>query len=211
MKNKSKNLKKFIKVFILAILIIALIFLANFAYQQINKYKFKKILKENDVLNYELTEIVNDKEINVYVRDKILLSQDGNTRTWVSELESKRIIFNEEYKTAIIDENDESLKVNSLNYTYINDYFENNNQIFKYLGNRDGHFEIQFKEKGSQKITIIYINKKTKIVDKVIQNAGNFEFVSEFKVKKNKVSKDEIKLPNLDGYRASDSVSSNPK
>ena len=44
----------------------------------------------------------------------------------------------------------------------------------------------------------------------MVQNAGNFEFITEFKVEKNKVKKEEIAFPNLEGYRASDSVNSNP-
>ena len=44
----------------------------------------------------------------------------------------------------------------------------------------------------------------------MIQNAGNFEFITEFKVEKNKVKKEEIAFPNLEGYRVADSVNSNP-
>lgn len=207
---KIKN-KKFIKFLILIVLIILIVFLINFIYQKIQKDRFKKMLQKNDATNYELTEIVNGEESKVYVRDKILLSQNGNTRTWVNEFKSRRIIFDEEYKTAIVDENDDNLKVNSLNYTYVNDYFENSNQSFKYIGKENGCYKIQFKEKASGKITIIYINEKTKIVDRMVQNVGNFEFVTEFKVKKNKVSKSDVELPDLEGYRAYDSVDSNPE
>ena len=42
----------------------------------------------------------------------------------------------------------------------------------------------------------------------MVQNAGNFEFVTIFKVEKNKVSKADVELPNLEGYRAYDSVNS---
>lgn len=210
MKIKNKKVKKFLKALILIILIIALVFLVNTIYQKIQRNKFKKLLQDNDAFNYELTEIVNEEETKVFVRDKILLSQYSNTRTWVNELESKRIVFDEEYKTAIIDENDEELKVNSLNYTYIENFFDNKEQKFKYCGEEDGYYKLQFEEKESKKITLIYINKKTNTVDKMIQNAGNFEYVTEFKVVKNKVSKDEVELPNLEGYRAYESVSSNP-
>ena len=44
----------------------------------------------------------------------------------------------------------------------------------------------------------------------MIQNAGNFEFVTDFKVEKNSVSKEEIAYPDLEGYRAGDSVNSRP-
>ena len=66
-------------------------------------------MQDNDANNYELTEIVNDVETKVYVRDKILFSENGNTKTWVSEFDSKRVIFDDRYKTAILDENDDSL------------------------------------------------------------------------------------------------------
>lgn len=203
--------KKIFKILILIIFAILLVFLINFSYNKIQSNRFKKILEDNDCLNYELTEIVNGEETKVYVRDKILFSITGSVKTWVSELDSKRVIFDEEYKTAILDENDDTLKVNSLNYTYINDFFENSNQKFKYIGKENNYYKLQFTEKGSKKITILYLNEKTKIVDKMVQNAGNFELVTNFKVEKNKVSKDEVKYPDLGGYRASDSVNSRPK
>ena len=131
LKKRTKNI---LKIFILIILIIGLIFLTGLIYQEIQKNKFQKILKENDASNYELVENINGEEIKVYVRDKVLLSEDGNTKIWLSEFEQKRVIFDDEYKTAIFDENDEELKVNSLNYTYINDFFKNSNQSFKYIG-----------------------------------------------------------------------------
>ena len=151
LKKRTKNI---LKIFILIILIIGLIFLTGLIYQEIQKNKFQKILKENDASNYELVENINGEEIKVYVRDKVLLSEDGNTKIWLSEFEQKRVIFDDEYKTAIFDENDEELKVNSLNYTYINDFFENSNQSFKYIGKDKGYYKIQFKEKESDKIRL---------------------------------------------------------
>ena len=199
---------KILKIIIVIILIIALIFIAYKIYQGILENHFKKMLENSDATNYKLTEIVNDEETIVYVRDKTLLIEYENTKTWVNEFEQKRIAFDDNYKTTIIDNNDENLKVNSLNYTYIHDFFENDNQSFKYLGRQDGCYQIQFKEKGSNKITLLYINEKTKNVEKMVQNAGNFEFVTTFKVEKNKVSKADVELPNLEGYRAYDSVNS---
>ena len=203
-------MKKLLKILILIILIIGLIYLGYIIIQKIQESKFKKILQENDSNNYELIEVVNGEETEVFVRDKILFIKNGNTKTWVNELEEKRLAFDDEYKTVIVDSNDDSLKVNSLNYTYINNFFENSNQVFKYLGEENEFYKLQFKEKGSGKITILYLNKQNNIVEKLIQNAGNFEFVTEFKVKKNEVSKDEIELPDLDGYRVYDSVNSKP-
>ena len=201
-------MKNVLKILIVIILLIALVFIGYKIYQGIFENRFKKMLEENDATNYKLIEIVNGEETTVYVRDKILLMEAGNTKTWVNDLEQKRVIFNEEYQTAIMDQNDESLQVPSLNHTYIQDFFENKNQTFQYLGKQDGFYQIQFTEKGSHKITLFYINVKTKVVEKMIQNAGNFELVTEFHVEKNCVSKEEVELPNLEGYRAYDSVNS---
>lgn len=209
MKVQKKN-KKFLKVLLIIIFIMIMAFVGYVVFQKIQCNRFKNLLKENDATNYELIEIVNGEETKVFVRDRILLVEDGNIKTWVNSLESRRIVIDDEYKTAIVDNNDEELKVNSLNYTYINDFFENSNQVFKYLGEENNCYKIQFKEKGSKKITLLYINKKSKYVEKMIQNAGNFELVTEFKISPNSVSKDEIELPNLEGYRAYDSVNSNP-
>ena len=208
MKSKKKSIFKFL---ILFIFIVILAFLTIFIFNKFQKNKFKKILKENDSYNYKLTEIVGGDETFVTVRDNTLLSEDGDTKIWMSEEENKRVIFDEKYKTAVLDENDENLEVNSLNYTFINEFFENSNQKFKYNGKKNGYYILQFKEKGSKKITLLYLNEKTKNIDKMIQNSGNFEFVTEFKVEKNKVTKDEIAFPNLEGYRASDSVNSRAK
>ena len=202
------NNKKTLKILIIIILIIVLVFLGYIIFIKIQKNNFKKMLQDNDATNYELVETVNGEETVVYVRDKILLMKEDNTTTWVNELESKRIIFDDEYHTVIIDENDESLKVNSLNYTYLNDYFDNSNQSFKFLGEENGFYKLQFKEKGNKRITLFYINKKTKLVEKIVQNAGNFELVTELKVEKNVVSKQEVELPNLEGYRVYNSVNS---
>ena len=45
----------------------------------------------------------------------------------------------------------------------------------------------------------------------MVQNSGEIEFVTEYKIEKNKVTKEEIEFPNLEGYRASDSVNSRAK
>ena len=126
MKIKNKNI---LKILILIILIVGLIFLGNNIYQKFQENNFKKILKENDSMNYKITEIVNGDETNVIVRDNVLLSENGDTKVWLSEDENKRVVFDDKYKTVVLDENDGSLEVNSLNYTFINDFFENSNQI----------------------------------------------------------------------------------
>ena len=141
MKIRKKNL---LKILILIILIIGLIFITNAIYQKLQSNRFEKILKENDSMNYKLTEIVNGEETNVTVRDNVLLSEEGDTKVWVSEDENKRVIFDDRYKTAVLDENDETLEVNSLNYTFINDFFENSNQKFSYGGKEKGFYKLQF-------------------------------------------------------------------
>ncbi len=208
---KAKKNLKFLKIILCIIFVIGLIFLSFLIYEKVQKNRFKKMLQESDATNYELTEIVNGEETKVYVRDKTLLIEEGTTKTWVSELDSERVAFDDKYKTAVWDQNDEDLKVNSLNYTYIHDFFENSDQKFKYLGKEKEYYKLQFKEKGSKKITLLYLNVETKLIDKMIQNVGNFEFVTEFKVEKNAVSKDKIAFPNLEGYRAYDSVNSKPE
>ena len=208
MKIKKKKIFKFI---LFVIIIIGLIFLAYFIFNKIQENRFKKILKENDSYNYKLTEINGGEETNVIVRDNTLLSESGDIKIWMSEEENKRVIFDEKYKTAVLDENDETLEVNSLNYTFINNFFENSNQRFQYKGKENGYYILQFKEKGSKKITLLYLSEKTKNIEKMLQNPGNFELVTEFKVEKNKVTKKEIEFPDLEGYRASDSVNSRAK
>lgn len=206
----NKKVKSIFRILILLIIAVLLALCVYFGYNKFLKNKFKKILEKNDCTNYELTEIANGEETKVYVRDKTLLSEKGDIKTWVSEFDSKRVVFDVGRKTAILDENDETLEVNSLNYSYIKEFFENRNQSFKYLGKENEHYKLQFTESGSKKITIIYLNIETNIVDKMVQNAGNFEFVTEYKVEKNAVSKEEIAYPNLEGYRAGDSSNSNP-
>ena len=205
MKIKKKKVFKFL---LLIILIIGLVFLVNWGFNKIQRNKFKKILKENDSYNYKLTETSGDEETNVIVRNDTLLSESGDIKIWMSEEENKRVIFDEKYKTAVLDENDDTLEVNSLNHTFIKDFFENSNQKFKYRGKEKGYYKLEFKEKGSKRITTLYLNEKTNIIDKMVQKYGDFENVTEFKVMKNKVSKDMVAYPNLEGYRASDSVNS---
>ena len=62
-----------------------------------------------------LQKLLIGQETKVYVRDKVLVIEEGNTKIWVSEFEAKRVAYDDEYKTAILDQNDDELKVNSLN------------------------------------------------------------------------------------------------
>ena len=159
----NKKVKSIFRILILLIIAVLLALCVYFGYNKFLENKFKKILEKNDCTNYELTEIANGEETKVYVRDKTLLSEKGDIKTWVSEFDSKRVVFDVGRKTAILDENDETLEVNSLNYSYIKEFFENRNQNFKYLGKENGHYKLQFTESGSKKITIIYLKKYIKL------------------------------------------------
>ena len=142
MKKTKKG--KIVKIVFVIVLIIIGILVGHSFYNKYQRYKFEKMLKKSDATNYELVEKINDEETSVKVRDKVLVSESGDTITWVSGINNKRVLLNINYKTAIITENDEELEVNSLNYSYINDYFNNKNQKFKYLGKEDGFYKIQF-------------------------------------------------------------------
>ena len=210
MKNKKIMKRIFFYVFLLVIAFVLAV-ATYMLFGKIQKNKYKKILQENDATNYELTEIEDGIENKVYVRDKILLAENGNTKIWVNELEQKRVTYDEHYKTVILDQNDETLKVNSLNYTYINDFFDNSSQKFKYLGSENGYHKLQFKDKNTNIITVLYLNEKTNVIDKMVQIFGNSEHIIEFKVRKNSVSEKEVEFPNLEGYRVYDSVNSRPE
>ena len=165
--------KKVLRFIILFIIIVIIILLTRVIYGKIIKNKFKNILIENDAINYEMIEKTNDEETNIKVKDKKLLLQNGNNTTWISELDGKRIIMDTESKIAIITENDKELKVNSLNYTYINEYFEKSSQNFKYLGKKDGYYIFSFTEKKANIVTCFYLNEKTNLVEKLVKTVNN--------------------------------------
>lgn len=203
--------KKIIKIILLIIIIVLGVLLGNFVFHKFQANKYKKMLKDNDATNYKLIEKTIDGETIVKVRDGVLVSENEDTLTWVDSLENKRVLINTKYKTAIITENDNDLNVSSLNNTYINDYFENSNQKFKYLGKEDGFYKIQFTNKENQNITIIYINENTKMVEKVVQISNNIEFVINYEIDKKSVSKKDVEYPDLNDYHVTESVSSNTK
>ncbi|MCI8309761.1 MAG: hypothetical protein HFJ45_06210 [Clostridia bacterium] len=208
--GKIKNKRKFIVKLIIIIILISIgIFIGNFAYGKYIRNKYKNILKDNDAVNYEMTQYSNGEETNIFVKDKILLSRNNNIETWVSEIESKRIIADTSSKIAIITENDNNLKVNTLNYTYINDYFENSRQKFKYLGKNDDYYFLEFKDKKTKIITTLYLNRKTNLVDKMIESSNGIEFEIKYKINLNSVSNEEVKCPDLTDYHFETSVSSN--
>ena len=100
--GKIKNKRKFIVKLIIIIILVSIgIFIGNFAYGKYIRNKYKNILKDNDAVNYEMTQYSNGEETNIFVKDKILLSKNNNIETWVSEIESKRIIADTSSKIAI--------------------------------------------------------------------------------------------------------------
>lgn len=201
--------KKVLRFIILFIIIVIIILLARVIYGKIIKYKFKNILIKNDAINYEMIEKTNNEEIDIKVKDRKLLQQNGNNTTWISEFDGKRIIMDTESKIAIITENDKELKVNSLNYTYINEYFEKSSQKFKYLGKKDGYYLFSFTEKKANIVTFFYLNEKTNLVEKLVKTVNNgAESISTFEIKINSVSNSDVKEPDLTDYHVRDSVSS---
>jgi amino acid permease len=207
-KKINKKIKIIIKLIIIVVLVLVGIFVGNFAYGKFVKHKFKKILKENDSSNYELIQFANDEETDVWVRDEKLLSKNESSIIWESELDSKRIVMDSNAQIAIITEGDENLQVNTLNYTYINDFFENSNQSFKYLGKEDGYYILEFTNKKTKLITTLYLNIETNIVDKMIESRNGIDFETNFEVKINSVSSSEVEIPDLTDYHVEDSVSS---
>jgi hypothetical protein len=191
------------------ILIVIGILIGNFAYKKFNVYRFKKILEENDYTNYSLVETSNDTVTYVYVRNGVLLSTCDDTTTWVSVNENKRVIFNETYKTAIVDENDDELTVHSLNYTYINNYLEEASQKFKYLGKHDGYFVLQFTNKKTNVVTVLYLNAETHFIDTMIVDSSGYDFEANFEITVNKVTPEDVQMPNIDDYTYENSSSSN--
>ena len=201
--------KKFLRFIILFIIIVITMLLVRFFYVKIIKNKFKKILIKNDTINYEMLEKVDNEENNIKVKDKKILLQNGNNKTWISELDGKRIIMNTESKIAIITENDKELKVNSLNYTYINDYFENSSLKFKYLGKKDEYYLLRFTDKKTNIVTCFYLNEKNNLIEKLVKTVNNgAESISTFEIKINSISNKDVEEPDLTDYHVRDSVSS---
>jgi hypothetical protein len=161
-RKKSNKIKPIFKLIIIIVLIIIGVFLGNFAYGKFTKYRFKKILQDNDSSNYELVQYSNDEETTIWVRDKKLFSETENTIIWMSELDSKRIIMDKDSQIAIVTEGDEDLVVNTLNYSYLNDLFESSNQKFKYQGKQDGYYILEFTNKKTGILTTLYLNERNK-------------------------------------------------
>lgn len=202
------NKKKIIKIIVLIILIVLLILVGIAIYDNMMKLKFQKILKENDSTNYELIENYNGEETTIKVRGDVLFSENNDTCVWISEEEEKRVIMSKNDKIAIITENDEELVVNSLNYTYLKDFFENSDEKFKYLGKEGNYYKIQFLNKKTGIVNSFYINIDTNMVEKTVEENNNIQVITNLSIKLNSVSEDEIGYPDLAEYDIANSVSS---
>jgi len=206
-KNNKSIKRKAIRMVVLIILILIGIFLGNFVYRNYTKSKFQKMLVKNDYKNYEIFQISNGEETNIYVASGKILTQKDTIITWVDSLSGDRIIMDTDRKTAIITEDDTSLKVNSLNYKYINDYFESSKQKFKYKGKDGKYYLLQFKNKALDVTTTFYLNSETKIIDKIVEDTNGILFETAFEVKVNSVSESDVAKPDIDNYHIEYSAS----
>lgn len=206
----KKKVFLIIKILVLLLIIATIVFLIHYAYTKIQRNRFQKMLEESDSHIYTLIEKSNDEEFTIKVRDYYLLSESEDEIIWIDADKKQRVLVMPQYKTAVVSENDENVVVHSLNYTYLEDFFKNSNQKFKYLGKEDGCFKVLFTEKQSKKETTIFINEKTKMVDKIIYNIGGVDSTTTFQTTVNNVSKADVAMPDIDGYHVTDSSTSNP-
>lgn len=200
--------KKIIKIIIIIVAIIIGVVAGKIGFNSYMKSKFVKILKNSDSKNYELTEMFNGEESKVKVRDSVLVSENNSTYMWVSSKKGKRVIMDKTLKTAIITENDTNLQVASLNESYIKEYFENSNRKFKYMGKEENYYIFEFKDKKLGFITCFYLNKETGIIEKMIEEKTDTEMITEFEVKLDTVTKEDVVYPDLTEYDMAISSSS---
>lgn len=191
--------KKIIKISLLIILFLLLILLIIFLISIGIKNKYKKILIENDYNNYELSEITDGEEISsCKVKNNVILVEDATSSIWISSKAKKKIILNTDKKTAMVEEGE--FKVVSLNYSYINNFFEDSNMKFKYLGKKDGFAVLSFTNKTTLLVTELYLNLETNLVEKIIEREEIASRTIEYKIKVNSVSDEEVKEPDLTEY-----------
>ena len=197
---KKKKINKVFRIIILLVFFILLILLCIFGIKKIIKNKYKKILLDNDSINYELTKIIDGiEEQTAKLRNNVLVVEDTESLMWINKNEKKSIVINKESKTAIVtSEND--LKIASLNETYIKEYFENSDCKFKYLGKENNYALLQFTNKKTGLVNILYLNLDTKLIEKQVIKNDIAENIIEYKIKLNSVSKDEVKEPELIEY-----------
>lgn len=193
--------KKILKIFILIMILILLVLLCIWGVSKIIKYKYKKILIDNDSLNYEIIETIDGTVEQISkLRNNILLIDDGENIIWLNKNTNKSIIMNKTLKTAILtDETDVSIA--SLNETYINEYFENSDNKFKYLGKENNYALLEFTNKNTGMLTIFYLNLDTKLIEKEVLRNEIGETVIEYEIKLNSVSKEDVREPDLTEYK----------
>ncbi len=197
---KKKKVSKALRIIFLVIVLILIILGSVLGIKALIKNKYKKILEKNNVHNYEVVQIVDGVQEQVsYVRDNVLVVDDGENIIWINKKANKSIVLNTERKTAFITTEDD-VTVAALNTTFIKEYFENSDYKFKYLGKENKHYLLEFTNKETDEITIFYLNIDTNIIDKQIIKNNIAETVIEYQVKINSVSKEEIAEPDLTDY-----------
>lgn len=197
---KKKKVSKALRIIFLIIVLVLIILGCIFGIKALIKNKYKKILEKNNVHNYEVVQIVDGVQEQVsYVRDNVLVVDDGENIIWLNKKANKSIVLNTERKTAFITTEDD-VTVAALNTTFIKEYFDNSDYKFKYLGKENKHYLLEFTNKETDEITIFYLNIDTNIIDKQIIKNNIAETVIEYQVKINSVSKEEIAEPDLTDY-----------
>ena len=192
--------KKLIKLIILIVVIVLLVVLEILIYNQVQINRFKKILEENDSTNYELIQTDGITTTTVKVYGNTYTYEDENNYIWISESENLRVVMDKKNKSAIITENPENeLKVGSLNSTYL-DYFENDSMKFKYLGEENPFYKLQFTNKSTGNNTIFYLNSETGVVEKIEEIFNGAQNIYDITVNFECVTAEEVEYPDLSEY-----------
>ena len=192
--------RKVLKIIILILVLILIIVFGILGIKALIKNKYKKILEKNNIHNYEVIQIVDGEQVQEsYLRDNILLTNDGENIIYLNKKEKKSIIANTLRKTAIIT-NEKEVVLPGLNESYLSEYFNNSDYKFKYLGKENNYYLLEFVNSDLAITTILYLNIKTNIVDKQIIQNEVAKTVIEYKVKINSVSTEEVAEPDLTDY-----------
>lgn len=203
--------KKLIKLIILIVAIVLLVVLEILIYNQVQINRFKEILEENDSTNYELIQTDGITTATIKVYGNIYTYEDENNYIWISESENLRVVMDKKNKSAIITENPENeLKVGSLNSTYL-DYFENDSMKFKYLGEENPFYKLQFINKGTGNNTIFYLNSENGVVEKIEENFNGAQNIYDITVNLESVTSEEVVYPDLSEYDIGVSSSTVPE
>ena len=205
-----KKFKNIIKIIIIIALIVVLVLIGIVVYKKVMINRFINLLNQSNSNNYELVQNDGTTITTIKVKDGVLLSEDDDTYIWINSIENIRIIMEKNSKIAMITENSEEVfEVGSLNSTYINDYFENDDLKFKYLGKEEDSYKVQFTNKDTEIITIFYIDSDTGIIQKIEENFNGLEIVSNFEVNFDVVTDEDVAYPDLSEYEIGVSSSTN--